>query len=68
MLMRDVYAVTILVGYQFVMRWMNAHVFYLKRKSPVSVRILEQLMMMPLNHPRFKQDIIEQVWLLLPQS
>ena len=25
-LMRDVYPVTVLVGYQFSMRWMNAHI------------------------------------------
>lgn len=61
-LMQDVYPMTVLVGYQFVMRWMNAHVFYLKRHSPLSKRILETTMTMPLNHPRFTEEIVEQVW------
>jgi hypothetical protein len=59
--MHDVYPVTVLVGYQFAMRWMNAHVFYIKRRSPLAKRILSTILSMPLNHPRFKEDIVEQV-------
>ena len=60
-LMRDIYPVTVLVGYQFILRWTNAHAMWLKRLSPLSTRILETLMTMPLNHPRLKEDIIGKV-------
>lgn len=60
-LMRDMYPVTIKVGYQFAMRWMNAHIFYVKRQSGVAKRILQQIMTMPLNHPRFKEDVLMKV-------
>ena len=60
-LMRDVYPATVLVGYQFILRWTNAHAMWVKRASPLSARILDTLMTMPLNHPRLKEDIIEKV-------
>lgn len=59
--MRDVYPVTVLVGYQFAMRWMNAHIFYIKQRSPLAKRILDITRGMPLNHPDFKDTIIEKV-------
>lgn len=61
MLMRDVYPVTMLVGYQFSMRWMNAHIFYVKRASPLAKRILEITSTMPLNHPDFQASIVDRV-------
>ena len=61
MLMRDVYPVTVLVGYQFSMRWMNAHIFYVKRASPLAKRILEITSTMPLNHPDFQASIVDRV-------
>lgn len=61
LLMRDMYPVTILVGYQFAMRWMNAHVFYLKRASPLAARLLRQTMALRLDHPRFREDVIDKV-------
>ncbi|BDA47547.1 hypothetical protein COCOBI_10-3950 [Coccomyxa sp. Obi] len=60
-LMQDVYGVTVKVGYQFAMRWMNAHVFYVKRQSPLSKRILAITKTMPLNHPNFEQEIVEKI-------
>lgn len=60
-LMQDVYGVTVMVGYQFAMRWMNAHVFYVKRRSPLAKRILTTTMAMPLNHPNLATDIVEKV-------
>ena len=60
-LMRDIYPATVLVGYQFILRWTNAHAMWLKRLSPLSTRILTTLMTMPLNHPRLKEDIIANV-------
>lgn len=59
--MQDVYGVTVKVGYQFAMRWMNAHVFYVKRRSLLAQRILETTMTMPLNHPNLEEDIVEKV-------
>ena len=50
-----------LVGYQFILRWTNAHAMWVKRGSPLSARILDTLMTMPLNHPRLKEDVIEKV-------
>ena len=61
MLMRDVYPVTVLVGYQFSMRWMNAHIFYVKQASPLAKRILEITSTMPLNHLDFQASIIDRV-------
>ncbi len=61
LLMRDMYPVTILVGYQFAMRWMNAHVLYMKRASPLAVRLLRATMALPLDHPRFREELIEKV-------
>jgi len=60
-LMQDVYGVTVMVGYQFAMRWTNAHVFYVKRRSPLAKRILTTTMTMPLNHPNLATDIVEKV-------
>ena len=62
-LMRDVYPVTVQVGYQFAMRWMNAHIFYLKKGSPLSKRILNITQSMPLNHPEFRETVVEKVLL-----
>jgi len=61
--MRDVYPITVQVGYQFAMRWMNAHIFYLKKGSPLSKRILDITQSMPLNHPEFRDTIVEKVLL-----
>ena len=61
MLMRDVYPVTVLVGYQFSMRWMNAHIFYVKQASPLAKRILEITSTMPLSHPDFQASIVDRV-------
>ena len=61
MLMRDVYPVTILVGFQFSMRWMNAHIFYVKQASPLAKRILEITSTMPLSHPDFQTSIVDRV-------
>ncbi|DBA67734.1 TPA: hypothetical protein ACH3X2_001318 [Trebouxia sp. C0005] len=47
LLLRDVYPVTIQIGYQFVMRWVNNHVYYLKAKSPVGLRILHTVLALP---------------------
>ena len=58
--MQDVYGVTVKVGYQFAMRWMNAHVFYIKKHSPLSKRILATTKTMPLNHPNFVEEIVEK--------
>ena len=60
-LMRDVYPITMLVGYQFCMRWTNAHVFYLKKGSPLAKRILDITRTMPLNHPEFLETIVDKV-------
>ena len=59
--MRDVYPITVLVGYQFAMRWMNAHIFYVKKASPLSKRILDITRTMPLNHPEFTTTIVDKV-------
>ena len=61
LLMRDMYPVTLLIGYQFALRWLNAHVFYIRQRSALAARVLRTLKSMPLNHPRFKEDIIEKV-------
>ena len=61
LLMRDMYPVTVLVGYQFALRWLNAHVLYVRRRSPLAARILRTLRALPLDHPRFREDIIEKV-------
>lgn len=63
--MRDVYPITVLVGYQFAMRWMNAHIFYVKKGSPLSKRILDITRTMPLNHPEFTTTIVDKVGLSL---
>ncbi len=63
--MRDVYPITVLVGYQFAMRWMNAHIFYVKKGSPLSRRILDITRTMPLNHPEFTTVIVDKVCLSL---
>ena len=60
-LMRDVYPITVLVGYQFAMRWMNAHIFYVKKGSPLSKRILDITRTMPLTHPDFTTTIVDKV-------
>ncbi len=60
-LMRDVYPITMLVGYQFCMRWANAHVFYVKKRSPLAKRILDITRTMPLNHPHFLDTIVDKV-------
>ena len=64
-LMRDVYPLTMLVGYQFTMRWTNAHVMYMRRRSPLTQRILRTVMSLPLNHPRFREDLVDKVYILL---
>ena len=35
------------VGYQFVMRWVNNHIYYLKAKSPLALRILNTVYALP---------------------
>lgn len=60
LLMRDVYPLTVLVGYQFHTRWPGAHVMYLRKGSPLSARLLRTLRAMPLDHPSFKEEIVEQ--------
>ena len=60
-LMRDVYPVTALVGYQFSMRWTNAHVMYLRARSPLARRILRAVTSLPLDHPRFREDLVDKV-------
>lgn len=66
--MRDVYPITVLVGYQFAMRWMNAHIFYVKKGSALSRRILDITRTMPLNHPEFTTTIVDKVCLSLCQK
>jgi hypothetical protein len=60
LLMRDVYPLTIPVGYQFHTRWPGGHVMYLRKRSPLSGRILRTLRSMPLDHPAFKEKIVDQ--------
>lgn len=47
LLLRDVYPITIQVGYQFIMRYVNTHIFYMKAKSPLGRRILELIHQLP---------------------
>ena len=49
------------VGYQFHQRWPNPHVLYLRQRSPVAQRILRATLGMPLTHPAFTEEVIEQV-------
>lgn len=35
------------IGYQFVMRWVNNHIYYMKQKSPLGKRILEKVAEFP---------------------
>ena len=63
-LMRDVYPITMLVGYQFCMRWTNAHVFYVTKGSLLAKRILDITRTMPLNHPEFVETIVDKVLIL----
>lgn len=35
------------IGYQFMMRWVNNHIYYLKARSPLGKRILEQVADLP---------------------
>ena len=46
---------------------MNAHVFYIKKHSPLSKRILATTKTMPLNHPNFVEEIVEKAR-FCPQS
>ena len=41
------------VGYQFMMRWPNAHILYLTKRSEVAARILRLVALLPISHPRF---------------
>ena len=40
-------ATSLQVGYQFVMRWVNNHIYYLKAKSPLALRILDTVHALP---------------------
>ncbi|KAF8064648.1 hypothetical protein HT031_003449 [Scenedesmus sp. PABB004] len=50
----------LLTGYQFVMRWMNLHIMRYAAGSALSVRAMELARSMPIDHPRFKEEIIEK--------
>ncbi|KAL0046400.1 hypothetical protein WJX82_011453 [Trebouxia sp. C0006] len=60
-LLRDVYPVTMQIGYQFVMRWVNNHIYFMKQKSPLGKRILEQVRQLPFeNSPKFVDEVINK--------
>ncbi len=49
------------IGYQFVMRWVNNHVYFMKQKCPLGKRILEQVRELPFeNSPQFVDEVIER--------
>eukprot|EP00879_Flechtneria_rotunda_P011521 GHRR01012035.1.p1 GENE.GHRR01012035.1~~GHRR01012035.1.p1 ORF type:complete len:352 (+),score=65.71 GHRR01012035.1:946-2001(+) len=47
-------------SYQFVLRWMNLHIMHIKAGSQLSHRAMQLAKTMPLNHPNFYQEIIQQ--------
>ena len=47
------------IGYQFVMRWVNNHIYFMKQRSPLGRRILEQVRQLPFeNSDKFKVEVI----------
>ena len=49
------------VGYQFVMRWVNNHIYFMKKKSPLGKRILEQVRRLPFeNSDKFVDQVINK--------
>ena len=49
------------VGYQFVMRWVNNHIYFMKQKSSLGKRILDQVRQLPFeNSPRFVDEVINK--------
>ena len=52
---------TVQIGYQFVMRWVNNHIYFMKQKSPLGKRILEQVRQLPFeNSPKFVDEVINK--------
>ena len=35
------------IGYQFMMRWVNNHIYFMKARSPLGKRILEKVAELP---------------------
>ena len=49
------------VGYQFVMRWVNNHIYFMKKKSTLGKRILEQVQQLPFeNSDKFVDQVINK--------
>ncbi|KAL3136224.1 hypothetical protein ABBQ32_007236 [Trebouxia sp. C0010 RCD-2024] len=60
-LLRDVYPVTMQVGFQFIMRFVNPHIYFMKKRSALGKRILEQVAKLPFeNSDKFVDEVINK--------
>ena len=49
------------IGYQVVRRWVNNHIYFMKQKSPLGKRILEQVRQLPFeNSPKFQDEVLNK--------
>jgi hypothetical protein len=60
LLLRDLHPL-LAVSYQFIMRWTNAHCMLMFKGSPLLRKLMELAKSLPLNHPNFKEDIMEKI-------
>lgn len=59
--MSELTSLQLQVGYQFVMRWVNNHIYFMKKKSPLSNRILEQVRKLPFeDSDKFVDEVINK--------
>ena len=50
------------VGFQFVTRWVNNHVYFMKKKSALGKRILKQVRQLPFEHSdKFVDEVIDKI-------
>ncbi|GBF93069.1 hypothetical protein Rsub_05680 [Raphidocelis subcapitata] len=49
------------VSYQLSLRWTNNNFMFHRRRSPLSRRLLRLALRMPVDHPRFKEDVIDGI-------
>jgi hypothetical protein len=60
LLLRDLHPL-LAVSYQFIMRWTNAHCMLMFKGSLLLRKLMELARQLPLNHPKFKEDVIEKI-------
>lgn len=49
------------MGYQFVMRFVNPHIYFMKKRSALGKRILEQVAKLPFeDSDRFRDEVIDK--------